>query len=253
MSNLEGRVAIVTGAASGIGYELAEGLALRGASVLICDVADPSAAVARIEAKGGVAAGQVADIADEAATQAAVAACLERFGRLDILVNNAGLFTTISRGVFDSLDVAEWRRVLDVNVTGTWLMCRAASEALKVSGAGRIINITSATAFSTPPTMLHYVTSKGAMTAMTSAMARELGSFGVTVNAVAPGFTLSSGVTENRFEGLEAHTARARASRAIGRDQQPLDLVGAVNFFASNDSSFITGQTLVVDGGTVMR
>lgn len=253
MSDLQGRVAIVTGAASGIGYELAEALALRGASVLICDVADPSTAVARIEAKGGVAAGQVVDIADEAATKAAVAACLARFGQLDILVNNAGLFTTISRGAFDDLEVAEWRRVLDVNVTGTWLMCRAASEALKASGTGRIINITSATAFSTPPTMLHYVTSKGAMTAMTSAMARELGSFGVTVNAVAPGFTLSSGVTENRIEGLEAHMARARASRAIERDQQPQDLVGAVAFFASQDSSFITGQTLVVDGGTVMR
>lgn len=253
MSDLQGRVAFVTGAASGIGYELAEALALRGASVLICDVVDPSTAVARIEAKGGVAAGQVVDIADEAATKAAVAACLARFGQLDILVNNAGLFTTISRGAFDDLEVAEWRRVLDVNVTGTWLMCRAASEALKASGSGRIINITSATAFSTPPTMLHYVTSKGAMTAMTSAMARELGSFGVTVNAVAPGFTLSSGVTENRIEGLEAHMARARASRALGRDQQPQDLVGAVTFFASQDSSFITGQTLVVDGGTVMR
>ena len=142
---------------------------------------------------------------------------------------------------------------MDVNVTGTWLMCRAARAALRASGAGRIINITSATAFSTPPSLLHYVTSKGAVTAMTSALARELGADQVTVNAVAPGFTLSSGVHEHRAEGLEASTARARASRALARDQQPDDLVGAVAFFASSESAFITGQTLIVDGGAVMR
>lgn len=253
MSNLEGKVAIVTGAASGIGLDLALELSRRGASVLVCDVKDPSAAVAQIAAAGGVAAGQIVDIADEAAVEAGVAACLERFGRLDILVNNAGLFTTIGRGPYDQLDPAEWRRVMDVNVTGVWLMCRAARPALKASGAGRIINITSATAFSTPPSMLHYVTSKGAVTAMTSALARELGADNITVNAVAPGFTLSSGVHEHRSEGLDAQTARARATRAIARDQQPDDLVGAVAFFAGAESAFITGQTLIVDGGAVMR
>lgn len=253
MTQLQGKVALVTGAASGIGLELALDLSRRGARVLVCDMADPAAAVARIQAEGGTAAGQVVDIASEAAAEAAIAACLDRFGRLDILVNNAGLFTTIGRGPYDQLDPAEWRRVMDVNVTGTWLMCRAARAALRASGAGRIINITSATAFSTPPSMLHYVTSKGAVTAMTSALARELGADQVTVNAVAPGFTLSSGVHEHRAEGLEASTARARASRALARDQQPDDLVGAVAFFASAESAFITGQTLIVDGGAVMR
>lgn len=252
-SDLNGKVALVTGAASGIGYELALGLALRGAKVMICDVMDPTSAVERLMKAGLEAAGQIVDIADEIAVEAGIAACVERFGGLDILVNNAGLFTTIARGPYDQLDPAEWRRVMDVNVTGTWLMCRAARPALRASGSGRIINITSATAFSTPPSMLHYVASKGAVTAMTSALARELGADQITVNAVAPGFTLSSGVHEHRAEGLEIQTARARSTRALSRDQEPQDLVGAVAFFASDQSAFITGQTLIVDGGAVMR
>lgn len=251
--SLEGRVAIITGGASGIGLEIAAELAARGAKVAICDAAPPDAAVARIRDLGGEAIGLIADIANEAAVEAAVAGCLGAFGRLDVLVNNAGLFTTLARGPFDTLDPAEWRRVMDVNVTGTWLFCRAARPALRDAGNGRIINITSATAFSTPPSMLHYVASKGAVTAMTSALARELGEDGITVNAVAPGFTLSSGVHEHRAAGLDVSAARARAMRAIGRDQQPRDIVGAVAFFASADSAFITGQTLIVDGGAVMR
>lgn len=253
MRSLEGRTAIVTGAASGIGHEIAADLAARGARVLICDVADPAPAAARIREAGGEAIGLTVDVSDETAVETAVRTCVQAFGGLDILVNNAGLFTTIARGPFDTLDPEEWRRVMAVNVTGVWLFCRAARAALKASGSGRIINITSATAFSAPPSMLHYVTSKGAVTAMTAAMARELGADGITVNAVAPGFTLSSGVQAHRAEGLEAQTARARAGRAIPRDQQPQDVVGAVAFFAGADSAFITGQTLIVDGGAVMR
>lgn len=253
MRTLEGRVALVTGAASGIGFEIAADLAMRGARVMVCDVADPISAVARLRAAGGEVVGLTTDVSDEAAVEAAVRTCVEAFGGLDILVNNAGLFTTLSRGPFEAIDPDEWRRTMEVNVTGVWLFCRAARAALKASGAGRIVNITSATAFSAPPSMLHYVTSKGAVTAMTAALARELGPDGVTVNAVAPGFTLSTGVLEHRAEALEAQTARARSARALARDQQPGDVVGAVAFFAGADSAFITGQTLIVDGGAVTR
>lgn len=250
---MEGRVAIVTGAASGIGFEIAADLARRGARVAVCDVADTAPAVARLRAKGWTAAGFYMDVSDEAAVQSAFDGCVAEFGRLDVLVNNAGLFTTIARAPFDQLDPVEWRRVLDVNVTGVWLCCRAARSAMRSSGGGRIVNITSATVFSAPPSMLHYVASKGAVTSMTAALARELGADGIAVNAVAPGFTLSDGVHAHRAEGLDAQAARARAVRAIGRDQNPSDVVGAVAFFAGPDSAFVTGQTLVVDGGVVMR
>lgn len=253
MRTLEDRIAVVTGAASGIGLEIALDLAARRARVMICDVAAPDAALERIRATGGQAIGLIVDVSDQTAVEQAVATCIGAFGGLDILVNNAGLFTTLSRGPFDAIDPDEWRRTMEVNVTGTWLFCRAARAALKASGAGRIVNITSATAFSAPPSMLHYVTSKGAVTAMTAALARELGADGITVNAVAPGFTLSAGVLEHRAEALEAQTARARSGRAIARDQRPDDIVGAVAFFASADSAFITGQTLIVDGGAVTR
>lgn len=246
-------VAVVTGAASGIGLEIAIDLAARGYRIAACDIAWPDEAIERIHAAYGEALCIRADVADQAAVDAAVQESLNRFGRIDVLVNNAGLFTTLTRGAADAIDPQEWRRVVDVNVTGTWLFSRAVLAPMRAQRRGRIINITSATAFSTPPSMLHYVTSKGAVTAMTSALAREVGADGITVNAVAPGFTLSSGVRLHRAEGLEAQSARARSARAIPRDQEPVDLLGAVAFFAGDESGFVTGQTLVVDGGGVMR
>ena len=253
MSELHERVAIVTGGASGIGLEIARTLAARGARVAICDVRDPATAAEMLRSTGAEAIGVEADVADEHAVLAATAQVMAAFGRIDILVNNAGLFSDITRAPFDRLDVAEWRRVLDVNVTGPYLFSRAVWPPMRDAGGGRIVNITSASIYSAPPLMLHYVASKGALTAMTRSMAREMGPDNITVNAVAPGFTMSSGVIEKRQDMLETAAGRARSARALQRDQMPQDIVGTVAFLCGDDSAFITGQTIVVDGGAVMR
>lgn len=251
--SLRGKVAIVTGGASGIGLEIASDLGGQGAHVVVCDLADSTGAVARLIGEGTSAIAAQAEVSDPESVDAAVAAALTAHGRIDILVNNAGLFADITRAPFDQLDLAEWKRVLDVNVTGPFLFSRAVREPMRQAGAGRIVNITSASIFTAPPLMLHYVASKGALTAMTRSMAREMGPDNITVNAVAPGFTLSSGVVEKRRDMLETAAGRARGSRAIQRDQQPRDIVGAVTFLCGEGAAFITGQTLVVDGGAVMH
>src|SRR5690606_7527480 len=178
--------------------------------------------------------GVAGDISDPATAEAAVELCVATFGRLDILVNNAALFTSLKPQPFEEIDLAEWRRVLDVNVTGPYLFCRAALPAMRKAGGGRVVNITSSTVMMGPPRLLHYVASKGALTAMTRCLAREMGPDKITVNAVAPGFTLSDGVLNQRQSYLETQSERSRASRAIARDQVPADLVGAVAFFASD-------------------
>jgi len=248
MQSLAGKVAIVTGGAAGIGYALAEGLAQRGAAVLLADLRGADEAAAKLREAGFAATGVTADVADEAATAAMAEAAEAAFGGLDILVNNAGIYATLTPKPFDELDVAEWRRVLDVNVIGTFLCCRAALPAMRRRGGGRIVTISSGVAFKGNPYMAHYVASKGAVVSLTRAMATELGRHGVTVNSVAPGFTLSDGVLKNPtlIEGVKEPSLRGRV---LARDMLPADLVGAVCFFAGPDAAFITGQTLVVDGG----
>ena len=252
MTELKDKIALVTGGASGIGLELAAGLAARGCRVLVGDILDQ----ARLEqAASTVGNGCVAvpmDVTNDDQVAAAVAIAEARFGGLDIVVNNAGLYTNISRGPFEDLAITEWERVFAVNVTGVFRVVKACLPLLKASGRGRVLNISSTTVFSGPPNMVHYVASKGAMTSMTKSMARELGVHGITVNAIAPGFTLSSGVIETAMDG-EVQRERARAARAVKRDQVPDDLIGATCFLASEGAGFITGQTLVVDGGAVMH
>ncbi len=253
MIDLSGKVALVTGGASGIGLTLVEGLLERGCAVIASDIAfgDGIAALAaRWDRKLAIVQ---MDVTSDAQVADAVAQAEATFGRLDILVNNAGLYTTITRGPFEDLSVAEWEKVFAVNVTGVFRTVKATLSLLRASGAGRVLNITSATFFSAPPNMLHYVATKGALTAMTRSLARELGSDGITVNAIAPGFTLSTGVIDAGIAGSTPQADRARNARAIRRDQMPEDLVGATCFLAGDEAGFITGQTLVIDGGAVMH
>jgi NAD(P)-dependent dehydrogenase (short-subunit alcohol dehydrogenase family) len=251
-NELLGSVALVTGGAMGIGRAISAGLAQAGASVVSADKSDPAAAVAAIELAGGAALGVVADVTSESDLEAAVSAAAGRFGGVDILVNNAGIFAPLRQGPFEKISVDEWRTVMDVNVLGSFLAARAAVGSMRQRGGGRIINIASTTAFKGVPYLLHYTSSKGAILAMTKALARELGSEGILVNAVAPGFTVSEGVQSNSGN-MEAMRRNAPSGRVIGREMLPTDVVGAVRFLAGPLSGFITGQTIVVDGGAYLH
>jgi NAD(P)-dependent dehydrogenase (short-subunit alcohol dehydrogenase family) len=173
---------------------------------------------------------------------------LKTFGGLDVLVNNAAIYSTLTLKPFEQLTVADWRKVLEVNVIGQFLCCKAVLPAFKKQRSGRIINISSGVAFKGNPGMLYYVASKGAIVSMTRTLATELGEHGILVNSVAPGFTLSDGVHRNPQLAAAATDFSVR-NRSLKRDMTPTDVVGAVTFFAGPHASFITGQTLVVDGG----
>jgi NAD(P)-dependent dehydrogenase (short-subunit alcohol dehydrogenase family) len=249
---LLGSVALVTGGAMGIGRAIASGLALAGARVVVADRADPAEAVAAIERAGGEALGVVADVTSESDLEATVSAATGRFGGVDILVNNAGLFAGLRQGPFDKISADEWRTVMDVNVLGSFLAARAAVVSMRQRGGGRIINIASTTAFKGVPFLLHYTSSKGAILAMTRALARELGAEGILVNAVAPGFTVTEGVQHNADQ-VATMRRNAPSGRILGREMVPDDIVGAVRFLSGPLAAFITGQTIVVDGGAYLH
>jgi NAD(P)-dependent dehydrogenase (short-subunit alcohol dehydrogenase family) len=173
---------------------------------------------------------------------------VERHGGLDILVNNAGLYASLPMRPFDQIPLEEWRQVMDVNVASMFLTCRAVVPLMRERGGGKIVNISSGTPFRGVPFLLHYVTSKGAIVAFTRALAKELGKDSIHVNCVAPGFTMTDGVLANP-EVVEKLRDASVAARTIQRDQVPEDVVGAVVFFCSPGASFVTGQTMVIDGG----
>jgi len=246
--SMDGKVVVVTGGAMGIGRAISEKFSDLGARLVIADRDGAQDAAKALSRSNHPALGVTCDVSSPEDTQAMAEAARGEFGRIDVLVNNAGIYSSLQPKPFEELEVEEWRGLLDVNVIGQFLACKAVVPVMKSQGEGRIINISSGTPFKGVPFMLHYVASKGAINAMTKALAKELGGFGVNVNGVAPGFTLSDGVWANPVQ-LEKLKEISLQARVIARDQLPGDVVGAVAFLASDEASFMTGQTLVVDGG----
>ena len=244
MGELDGKVAIVTGAAQGIGRAIADGLAAEGARIVVADLQRAEEAAAAYP--DGV--GLTADVANEADVERMVAEARERCGSIDVLVNNAGLYASLAMRPFTEIPLEEWRQVMDVNVASMFLTCRAVVPVMREQGGGKIVNISSGTPFRGVPFLLHYVTSKGAIVALTRALAKELGKDGIHVNCVAPGFTMSDGVKAHP-EVVEALRDVSVAARTIQRDQVPEDVVGAVVFLCTPAADFVTGQTMVIDGG----
>jgi NAD(P)-dependent dehydrogenase (short-subunit alcohol dehydrogenase family) len=252
MGRLEGRIAIVTGAAQGIGAALARGLAAEGASIAIADLDSGAQVVDEIQAAGGKAIDIPTDVTDEEACHGMVRSTVGAFGKLDILVNNAAVFSSVERKPFTDITVREWDQVLAVNTKGVWLCCKAAVPEMRKKGYGKIISLATGRIFKGAPFFLHYDASKAAVVGMTRSLAREVGEEHICVNAIAPGSTMSENILK-RTNWKGGGPEKTRAARALKRDEVPEDLIGACIFFASAESDFITGQTLVVDGGSAMH
>jgi NAD(P)-dependent dehydrogenase (short-subunit alcohol dehydrogenase family) len=246
---LDGKVAVITGGAGGIGFAFARRLLAEGARVVIADVADAPAAVDKLNA-GDRALGVMADVSSITSVRAMVDAAAARFGRIDVLVNNAAVFSTLTPRPFDQIPDTEWERVMAVNIRGVWNCARAVAPLMRAQGGGRIVNLASAIVAKGTALLLHYVTSKGAVVAMTRALARELGPDRITVNAIAPGLILSDAVQANPdLTGFQLEAVMQ--ARSIRRDAFPNDVEGTLVFLAGDDSAFMSGQTLIVDGGSV--
>ena len=225
-----GKSVIVTGGAMGIGLAIVQGLLAEGANVVIADRAGAAEAA---KAQGGArnsVIGVPCDVSSQSDTEAMANAALETFGRIDVLVNNAGIYSSLKMTPFEDLSIDEWRRVLEVNVIGQAMATRAVVPVMRRQRGGSIVNVSSGTPFKGVPFLLHYVASKGAVNAMTKALAKELGAADIRVNAVAPGFTLSDGVLANPHQ-LEKLQEISRQARVLQRDQLPEDIVGAVDLF----------------------
>jgi NAD(P)-dependent dehydrogenase (short-subunit alcohol dehydrogenase family) len=251
MGRLSGKVAIVTGAASGIGPAYAKALAAEGARVSIADLEPADDVVRDIRAAGGEAISQRCDVSDAAAVEKLVRATDEAFGGVHILVNNAAIYARLVSVHLEEISTEDWDRAFAINVRGPFQCVKAALPIMRRQRYGKIINIASGTVFKGVPMMLHYVSTKGAILAMTRSMANELGKDWIRVNAIAPGLT-STEFLKSRNDIADRLAAMADI-RAIAREEAPEDLVGACVFFASAESDFITGQCLVVDGGQVMH
>ena len=252
---LTGKTIIVTGAAHGIGRAYAERLAADGANLGLIDVDGPRLreVTAGIEAAGGAALALEADVRDFAADEAAARATADRFGGIDGLVNNVGLMSVpkpMSRSLFEDIPDEEWDDAFLLNTKSVWYMCRAVVPHLRRRGRGSIVNIGSSTIFRVPPTRAHYIASKSAVIGLTRVLARELGGDWIRVNVVCPGSTLSE--EEPTPDVIEMRTANV-AQRSLKRVQMPTDVVGTISFLLSDDSEFLTGQTIIVEGGSVFH
>ena len=248
----KGRTAIVTGAGTGIGKVLATRLAQDGANIVVADIRNHDVAAAEIaKDTGAKTLGLKIDVSSIADTERMAEETLKVFGSIDVLVNNAAMFSTLRLRRFEEIPPDEWRRLMEINIMGVGLCARAVSAQMRKQKRGRIINLASGAPLKGVPLFLHYIASKGAVIAMTRGLAREMGIDGITVNALAPGLTLSEGVLASEEHSSLSNSA-AVTGRAIPRDEKPEDLAGAVSFLASDDAAFMTGQTVVVDGGSAM-
>jgi NAD(P)-dependent dehydrogenase (short-subunit alcohol dehydrogenase family) len=247
VTDLEARVAVVTGAAGGLGRAFSLAFAAAGAHVVAADVDEARAGetAGLIEQGGGIATATPVDVSSPQSVQEMVATATSAYGGIDVLVNNAGLYAGLERRPFYELEPDDWDRVMAINLKGPWLCARACVPHMRDRGSGAIVNIASATVFSGSPLFAHYVASKGGLIALTRAMAREVGDLGIRVNAVAPGFTLTD-ASRTLMEEPETYGV---ARGAIKRSAHPEDIVGTVLFLASSASEFVTGQTIIVDGG----
>jgi NAD(P)-dependent dehydrogenase (short-subunit alcohol dehydrogenase family) len=250
MGQLQDKVAIVTGAARGLGRAYAQAMAREGAAVLVCDVNSCDETVAAIAAAGGKVKGVLTDVASMASCTAMAAAAVSAFGRLDVLVNNAGLYGGLKGARFEHLDEAQWDAVMNINVKGLWQCCKAVVAPMRAAGGGSIINISSLAAVYGLPYGLDYVASKAAVIGMTRGMARELGKDRIRVNAVAPSAVMTEGTEEFFGEKLEKAKQVIAAGQLIQRNLQVEDLTGTIIYLASDSSAFVTGQTHMVDGGS---
>jgi 3-oxoacyl-[acyl-carrier protein] reductase len=249
-AQLHGKVAVVTGAARGLGRAYAQALAREGAAVLACDVNSCDATVASIVGAGGRAQGSLTDIASMSSCLAMAEQAVNAFGRIDVLVNNAALYGGLKGARFELLEEAQWDAVMNTNVKGLWQCCKAVVEPMRAAGGGSIINISSLAAVYGLPYGLDYVASKAAVIGMTRAMARELGRDRIRVNAVAPSAVMTEGTEEFFGEKLEKAKQVIAAGQVIQRNLQPEDLTGTIVYLASDSSAFVTGQTHMVDGGS---
>ena len=245
---LSGRTVIVTGAATGIGQAFALGCSAQGANVVVADLGPADETMDAIETAGGKAHYARTDVSDDASVRQMAEQAVQRFGRIDGLVNNAAYFREVKLTEFEQIDPAVWDRIFQVNVKGVWLCSKAVMPAMREQKSGSIVNIASVVAVAGQPGYLHYVASKGAVLSMTKGLAKEVGPHGVRVNVIAPGFVITD-ATKNRPVEWQQSFLKARA---ISREQRPDDLVGTALYLLSDLAGFVSGQTIVVDGGHIM-
>lgn len=251
---LDGKVTVITGAAHGIGKAYARRFAAEGAHVVIADIDGPAgeAAAAEICAAQGSAWPRSTDVADYESVRGLMAEVVERFGRIDVLLNNAAIYVTqnLWKGPLEELPLAEWDRVLAVNLKGVFHCCRAVIPMMKAQRSGKIINVASGTFFNGSGDMPHYTASKGGVVALTRVLAKQLGPWNINVNCLTPGSTMSE---ETITEAVRRRRESSAGGRAFKRVELPEDITGTALFLASADSDFMTGQLLVVEGGGILH
>jgi len=245
---LEQKTVIVTGGATGIGQAFAMGCAAQGANIVVADMNSSEETVEGIKKLGGRAIGIQVDVSNQESLTAMADASLKAYGRIDGLINNAAYFREVKLTPFEEIDPVIWDRIFQVNVRGVWQCCKAVMPAMRSQNSGSILNISSVVAVAGQPGYLHYVATKGAVLSMTKGLAKECGSVGVRVNVIAPGFVITDATKDRPIEWQQSFLK----ARAISREQRPNDLVGTAMYLLSDLSSFVSGQTIVVDGGHIM-